>query len=44
MEQRQCYNYKLSVVRFKQQFLIMKKVLLYVRLELSPSEVLKLNY
>ena len=24
MEQRQCYNYKLSVVRFKQQFLIMK--------------------
>ena len=43
MEQRQCYDYKLSVVTFKQQFLIMKKVLLYVLLELSPSEVLKLN-
>ena len=25
MEQRQCYDYKLSVVTFKQQFLIMKK-------------------
>ena len=37
MEQRQCYNYKLSVVRFKQQFLIMKKVLLYVRLEFGVT-------
>ena len=43
MEQRQCYDYKLSVVTFKQQFLMIEKVLLYVRLELSPSEVLKLN-